>query len=168
MSFWNSVMDSESSSSVHPLTPVSDVTWFDALRFCNRLSELANLEVAYEIENHCVLPKVILKTDSNGFRLLSESEWEHASSSGASISLTVPPRRSLVAWTEQRSQLCSILWLSSIQMSGDSMTAWVTSQSGVKTPLSLIFMLKGKKRHLTIDLRNIKAMLLREDPRRGF
>jgi formylglycine-generating enzyme required for sulfatase activity len=54
--------------------PISEVSWEDAVRFCNRLSELEGLALAYrEAEGQWVWDRM-----ANGFRLPSEAEWEYA------------------------------------------------------------------------------------------
>lgn len=52
--------------------PVVKVTWLDAVRYCNWLSEKENLQIAYRIgaDN-----KVEWIQDTNGYRLPTESEW---------------------------------------------------------------------------------------------
>ncbi len=51
--------------------PVEMVTWFDAVRFCNKLSDAAGLERCYTDEF-----KGVCDFSKNGFRLPTEAEWE--------------------------------------------------------------------------------------------
>lgn len=53
--------------------PISDITWLDAVRYCNWLSEQEGLPIFYTMRNGRVTG---FDAQSKGYRLLSEAEWE--------------------------------------------------------------------------------------------
>lgn len=77
-------------ASVQDSRPVDNVTWYDAIYFCNKLSELKDREPVYTIEdivvgqsdsdglNHIVYADVTILENKNGYRLPTRSEWEFA------------------------------------------------------------------------------------------
>ena len=101
---WSSVMGSNPSyfTECGPDCPVEMVNWYDALAYCNALSELEGLETAYLIDGE----NVTWIRHANGFRLPTEAEWEYACRAGTTtpyyngdiIDEYEDPNCDLIAW----------------------------------------------------------------------
>lgn len=58
--------------------PVENVSWYDAIEYCNRLSEKEGLQPVYTIDGE----NVTWDRAANGYRLSTEAEWEYAARAG--------------------------------------------------------------------------------------
>jgi formylglycine-generating enzyme required for sulfatase activity len=72
--------------------PVEQVSWFNAVEFCNNLSIKEGLAPFYNIDksiidsenrNSGIKWSVTINSDANGFRLPTSEEWEYAARSGS-------------------------------------------------------------------------------------
>ncbi|EHI55131.1 hypothetical protein HMPREF9333_01751 [Johnsonella ignava ATCC 51276] len=56
--------------------PVVNVSWIDAVNFCNNLSEKLALEKCYILDS--VSEKIIVDNAKNGFKLPTDAQWQYA------------------------------------------------------------------------------------------
>ena len=86
---WMEVMENNPSYSKGDNRPVESITWWEALEYCNKLSEKYGLEPVYDLSKSAegilmikelggekVCPDVANFKNTEGFRLPTELEWE--------------------------------------------------------------------------------------------
>ncbi|PZP19791.1 MAG: sulfatase, partial [Kocuria rhizophila] len=74
--------------------PVTPITWFDAIRWCNAASDAEGLSPAYTIADDWAF----WNPAADGYRLPTEAEWEFACRAGTTGPTYGP--LSEIAWTE--------------------------------------------------------------------
>jgi formylglycine-generating enzyme required for sulfatase activity len=81
---WQSVMGWNESGIQGAAKPVETLTWYDAVSYCNQRSTLDGYTSVYTIAgatysgNHITNATVTWNQAANGYRLLTEAEWEYA------------------------------------------------------------------------------------------
>jgi len=73
--------------------PVTCINWYDAIKFCNKLSELLKLAPVYYFENEVFTTgepnpdEIVINDLADGFRLPNQMEWEYCARGGLQDSL---------------------------------------------------------------------------------
>ncbi len=93
---YTEVMDENPSYFKDDVLPVECVSWYDAIYFCNKLSEKCGLTPVYSVDGHTsvsmwnyvphkyaeIKGKITQNSVANGFRLPTVDEWKYAAKGG--------------------------------------------------------------------------------------
>lgn len=80
--------------------PVENVTWYDAVEFCNALSEYLGYESVYKRDGSSVEQNV----NANGFRLPTVEEWQYAAKGGQNYDYSGSDNLDSVGWYSGNSE----------------------------------------------------------------
>jgi len=96
---YQTIMGVNPAQFIDPQRPVENVSWWEAILFCNALSTKMELSPCYHIDENKI---VTYQAKANGYRLASEAEWQYACQAG-SPELRYGPIDD-IAWYKENSQ----------------------------------------------------------------
>ena len=112
--FYEAVMGENPSQTKGANFPVESVSWYDALFFCNKLSELKGKTPCYKVngssntadwdytphQNKIIEGEIEFNQDADGFRIPTMEEWDVAIKGGENFTYSGSNDLDSVAWTD--------------------------------------------------------------------
>lgn len=106
---YKEVMGVNPSTHRHDYLPVENISWCEAIWFCNELSRIEGLEQTYscpeKFENSRYFAAAVrYNPQANGYRLLTEAEWEYCAKAGTNYIYSGSDNLNDVGWFAQNSR----------------------------------------------------------------
>ena len=114
---YESVMGNSPRGFVGADRPIESISWYDAIYFCNRLSEIKGKKPVYAVdgetdvkkwgytphENKLIRGEITQNTEASGYRLPTYEEWTYAASGGENYTYAGSDDLDEVGWYDDNS-----------------------------------------------------------------
>ncbi len=84
--------------------PAEQVSFWEAIAFCNKLSDRCGFPLAYQLYEDRGLPCVEWSRSSSGYRLLTEAEWEYAAKASRESNFSGSDHLADVGWYQENAK----------------------------------------------------------------